>query len=96
MVPIPWTPVNFGGRKLRLAYFIDNGFVEPVAGVTNGIQKAIEAIKRAGHAVIPFSPMININAIYQMSVRFKKGPCTHLYFDKLTKGDIDGNLLWIL
>ncbi|TPX34729.1 glutaminyl-tRNA synthase (glutamine-hydrolysing) [Synchytrium microbalum] len=72
VVPIPWSPLTFN-RKLKLGYFVDNGFCAPVAPTANGIEAAVEALRRAGHEVVPFPSVVDTTAVFEMALETFNG-----------------------
>ena len=60
--------MSLQGRKLKLAYFVVNGIVTPVAPVIKGVLRAVDALRKAGHEVVPFEPMIDGVKMYNTSV----------------------------
>ena len=43
------------GRKLRIAYFTDDGWFTPVTTCKRAVMEAVQALKSRGHELIPFS-----------------------------------------
>lgn len=47
---------NGPGRKLRVGYFVSDGFWEPAAACKRAVQEAAAALTAAGHEVVAFDP----------------------------------------
>lgn len=54
MIPVPWRPVSLA-PKLKLGYYYTNGLVFPTPPIARGVHITIEALKAAGHEVVPFT-----------------------------------------
>ncbi len=57
--PIPWnaTLAQRGpGRRLKIAYFVSDGYFEPCRAVSRAVHEAVHALEIAGHEVVPFTP----------------------------------------
>ncbi|KAI9031063.1 amidase signature domain-containing protein [Hyaloraphidium curvatum] len=53
IVPIPWTPVTLP-PKLKLGFFTSNGFTNPPPPMRRVLDKALDALRAAGHELVPF------------------------------------------
>eukprot|EP01102_Stenamoeba_stenopodia_P021690 TRINITY_DN8818_c0_g1_i1.p1 TRINITY_DN8818_c0_g1~~TRINITY_DN8818_c0_g1_i1.p1 ORF type:complete len:634 (+),score=79.47 TRINITY_DN8818_c0_g1_i1:230-2131(+) len=52
---VPWKEATYTSqKKLKIGYFIDSNWLPPSASSSRAVHEAVEALKRAGHEVIPF------------------------------------------
>ncbi|TPX34724.1 glutaminyl-tRNA synthase (glutamine-hydrolysing) [Synchytrium microbalum] len=77
VVPIPWTPVAIT-RKLKLGFFTDNGVVAPTPPVTRAVFEAVDALRKAGHEVVPFELTFDGPKLYSSASSIFGG-----YYDEL-------------
>nr|XP_026691817.1 fatty-acid amide hydrolase 1-like [Ciona intestinalis] len=53
--PIPFNDEVYSSKKrLRIGYYLDDGYMEPVPAVKRAVVEAKEALEKAGHELIPF------------------------------------------
>jgi len=53
MIPLGWRDVQ-APSKLKVGYFIDSGFVNPVPPVSRAMTETLAALKSAGHELVEF------------------------------------------
>lgn len=61
--PLPFTPIGEPTKKLRIAYFLSDGFFEPVAAVKRAVLEAAAALEQRGHEVKPLEMPLGGEAI---------------------------------
>ncbi|CAK8674010.1 unnamed protein product [Clavelina lepadiformis] len=54
--PLPFNEKVFGStRKLRIGYYVDDGYNEPAPSIKRGVIMAKEALEKVGHILVPFT-----------------------------------------
>ena len=68
VAPVPWDQsLHNPGRKLRIAYYEEDGFFPPMPGVERALREVIELLRSEGHEVIPWKPVDFKKAFFIMS-----------------------------
>jgi len=58
VVPVNWDEKLYQpGRKLKIAYYEDDGMFPPMPGVKRGLKEVVELLRNEGHELVPWSPM---------------------------------------
>lgn len=78
VTPLPFTPTTVPS-KLKIGYFIDNGFCKPAPPVVHALNDAISKLKAAGHHLVEFQPP-EINTLIETVIGFFGA-----YYDGLLK-----------
>jgi fatty acid amide hydrolase len=67
---VPPLPIEDPDRvdvsRLRIGWFDDDAFLRPAAAVRRGVQRAKQALERAGATLVPFAPPNAADTIYLM------------------------------
>jgi len=57
LVPLPFDEKAYQATdKLKIGYYVDDGFVPPSPACARGVLEAVEALRKAGHEVVEFKP----------------------------------------
>jgi len=57
LVPMPFDEKEYRNNgKLRVGYYVDDGFVPATPACARGVTDAVEALRRAGHIIVEFTP----------------------------------------
>ena len=68
VAPVPWDQsLHNPGRKLRIAYYEDDGFFPPMPGVKRALREVIDLLRSEGHEVISWKPVDFKKAFFIMS-----------------------------
>ncbi|VDD87648.1 unnamed protein product, partial [Enterobius vermicularis] len=85
MVPLPLNEKQIGivkGRKLRIGYYIDDGFLVPIPACSRAVSETIEALENMGHETVLFEipNMDRASALFFKNIMPDRGAfCNYLF-----------------
>ena len=57
LIPLPWREELLAvKRPLRIGYYTEDGAVKTSPACIRGVEQTVEALRKAGHTVVPFAP----------------------------------------
>ncbi|KAF2713668.1 amidase [Pleomassaria siparia CBS 279.74] len=68
-LPIPWRPIE-NKTKLKLAVLWNDGIVVPTPPVTRALKETVEQLKKAGHEIIEWDPVLHSKALQLLGRMF--------------------------
>lgn len=75
-LPIPWRPVE-DKKSLKIAVLWNDGVVKPTPPVTRALKETVEKLKKAGHEIVEWNPVLHPKAL-QLLVSRSHSSMLHL------------------
>ncbi|XP_064646519.1 vitamin D3 hydroxylase-associated protein-like [Lineus longissimus] len=92
---IPPLPFNTGlfedNRKLRIGYYIHDGYVQPVPACVRAVELAKKALERQGHTLVPWQPPRVKYAMEVLFVNAMIGDHGRSFFEEIRHDKIDSS-----
>lgn len=73
VLPIPWRPVE-NKKKLKIAVLWNDGITVPTPPVMRALKETVEKLRRAGHEVVDWDPVLHRKALELLVSRQYKPP----------------------